>query len=338
MSTACVTGLGVHVPAHRIAASEIAGASGLPEDVVIHKLGIREKAAPGADDHPTTMAVRAAGHALTEAGIEPTQIDVVISMTEEHKEYPVWTSGIKLAHDLGASNAYAFDIGQKCGTGVLGLKLARDLIRADPDVNTVLLAGGYRNGDLIDYRDPNVRFMYNLAAGAGAAVIERDRPGHEILGSSIVTDGSLSEDVLVPVGGTKTALTPANLDQYRLQVPDPQAMRERLEARSVANFLYVIRQAVERSQASPADIAYMALLHMKRSAHDQVLSLLDLPATRSTYLDHYGHIGQVDQILSLMIAREAGQLEHDDLAVLVAAGVGYVWNALCLRWHERAPA
>lgn len=333
-----MTGLGVHVPSQRTSADQIATASGLPVDVVIHKLGIREKAAPGADDHPTAMAVAAARHALAEAGITADQVDVVISMTEEYKEYPVWTSGIKLAHDLGACNAYAFDIGQKCGTGVLGLKLARDLIRADPDVNTVLLAGGYRNGDLIDYRDPNVRFMYNLAAGAGAAVIERDQPGHEILGASILTDGSLAEDVLVPVGGTKAALTPQNLDQYRLQVPDPQAMRERLGARSVANFLHVIREAVARSDATTADIGYMALLHMKRSAHDEVLGLLDVPAERSTYLDHYGHIGQVDQLLSLILARDAGRLAHGDLAVLVAAGVGYVWNALCLRWHERAPA
>jgi 3-oxoacyl-[acyl-carrier-protein] synthase-3 len=338
MSAACVTGLGVHVPSQRTTAEQIGAASGLPVDVVIHKLGIREKAAPGVDDHPTAMAVLAARHALAEAGIEAAQVDVVISMTEEHKEYPVWTSGIKLGHDLGAANAYAFDLGQKCGTGVLGLKLARDLIRADPHVNTVLLAGGYRNGDLIDYRDPNVRFMYNLAAGAGAAVIERDRPGHEILGASILTDGSLSEDVLVPVGGTKTALTAANLDQFRLQVPHPQAMRERLAARSVANFLHVIRQAVERSQATTADIAYMALLHMKRSAHDEVLELLDVPAERSIYLEHYGHIGQVDQILSLVLARENARLAHGDLAVLVAAGVGYVWNALCLRWHAEATA
>lgn len=139
-----MTGLGVHVPSQRTSAAQIAAASGLPVEVVIHKLGIREKAAPGVDDHPSAMAVLAARHALAEAGIEAAQVDVVISMTEEHKEYPVWTSGIKLGHDLGAANAYAFDLGQKCGTGVLGLKLARDLIRADPDVNTVLLAGGNR--------------------------------------------------------------------------------------------------------------------------------------------------------------------------------------------------
>ena len=48
----------------------------------------------------------------------------------------------------------------------------------------------------------------------------------------------------------------------------------------------------------------------------------------------YGHIGQVDQFLSLELAQQMGKLSAGDLVVLVAAGVGYVWNALCLRWGE----
>ena len=336
MTRACVTGLGVYLPSGRISADEIAQASALPLEVITEKLGMLEKPIADEQDHPTTMALHAARQALAESGIAASEIDVVISITEEYKEYPVWTSGINLAHELGASNAYAFDVGQKCGTGVLALKLARDLIVADPHVHTVLVAGGYRNGDLIDYRDPNVRFMYNLAAGAGAAIIQADAPGHEILGSSIITDGALSRDVLVPVGGTKAPVTAATLGDYRLTVTDPEGMKRRLGECSVRNFLQVIRESVARSDAALSDIAYLALLHMKRSAHSEVLALLDLPPERSIYLENHGHIGQVDQILSLMLAREAGRLNHNDLVVLVAAGIGYVWNALCLRWHDPA--
>src|SRR5690625_1639773 len=147
-------------------AEEIARKSGLPEWVVREKLGISSKPVPGPDDQPVQMGVRAAEAALQQAGLTPADVDVVIGITEEYKEYPVWTASIKLAHDLGARRAYAYDLGQKCGTSVLALKQARDLLRADRHVNTVLIAGGYRNGDLIDYRDENVRFMYNLGAGA----------------------------------------------------------------------------------------------------------------------------------------------------------------------------
>ncbi|HET8984905.1 MAG TPA: 3-oxoacyl-[acyl-carrier-protein] synthase III C-terminal domain-containing protein, partial [Trueperaceae bacterium] len=88
----------------------------------------------------------------------------------------------------------------------------------------------------------------------------------------------------------------------------------------------------ERSGLTTADIAYLAMLHVKRSAHDYLLDKLGLAEERSIYLDHYGHIGQVDQVLSLKLARDAGLLHQGDLAVLVAAGVGYVWNAIALEW------
>lgn len=74
------------------------------------------------------------------------------------------------------------------------------------------------------------------------------------------------------------------------------------------------------------------MLHVKPSAHRWLLEQLGLREEQSIYLSDYGHIGQVDQILSLKLATDQGRLRQGDLVVLVAAGVGYVWNAICLRW------
>ncbi len=334
MSAIGVSGIGVYVPEGRLSSSDIAAASGLPEWVVREKLGIHAKPKPGPDDHPSAMGVKAAQEALARAGVDAHDVDVVISITEEYKEYPVWTAGIKLAHDLGARRAYAYDLGQKCGTGVLALKQARDLIAADDDVDTVLVAGGYRNGDLIDFQDPNVRFMYNLGAGGAAAVVQRGARRNEILRGAIVTDGAFSLDVRVPVGGTIEPITCENAARYRLEVPDPEGMKARLEQRSLDTFLAVVRTAVTRSGYSPSDIAYLAMLHVKRSAHAYLLRELGLFPEQSIYLEAYGHLGQVDQFLSLKLAEAEGKLNNGDLVVLVAAGVGYVWNALCLRWGD----
>lgn len=327
-----VTGLGSYLPERRMTAADIAAAADLPEWVVTDKLGIREKRLPGPDDHTNTMGVKAAEQALADAGVAADEVDVVISMNEEHKDYPVWTSGIKLAHDLGAHRAWAYDIGQKCGTSVLALKQARDLIVADPRMNTVLVAGGYRNCDLIDYRDPNVRFLYNLAAGGAAMVVQRGERGHRILDSAFRTDGAFSLDVIVPVGGTRTPLAADNVGDYRLTVPDPAGMKARLDAKSMANFVGVVEDALARSGRTPGDVDHVAMLHMKRSAHDHVLDTLGIPRERSIYLADYGHMGQVDQVLSLQLAAADGRLPAGGLAVLVAAGIGYVWNAICLEW------
>src|SRR5205085_1121922 len=160
--------------------------------------------------------------------------------------FPVWTAGIKMAHDLGATRAYAFDLGQKCGSSLLALRLANDMMKANSE-QTLLIAGGYRNGDLVSYQDPNVRFLFNLAAGGGAAVVKRDGPGFEILGGAFRTDGSFSEDVIVPVGGTRAPITPQNAGEFRLQVPNAAGLKGRLEQKSLDNFVVTVEEACARS-------------------------------------------------------------------------------------------
>ncbi|HUR40282.1 MAG TPA: 3-oxoacyl-ACP synthase [Verrucomicrobiae bacterium] len=330
---AVISGLGIYLPKMFHDSAHIASASGLPESVVREKLGVMRKTVPGPDDHTNAMGVHAARAALEDAGLPADQLDVVISITEEHKEFPVWTAGIQTAHVLGASRAYAFDLGQKCGTTILALRLASDILNSEAE--TLLIAGGYRNSDLVSYTDPDVRFLYNLAAGGGAAVMKRGGPGFEVLGSAFRTDGSLSEDVIVPVGGTRTPLNGHNSAEFRLQVPNPAGLRERLETKSMDNFVDVVEEACARSGIRPRDAVYAAVLHMKRSAHEALLARLGIPVGRSIYLQDYGHIGQVDPLLSLKLARDQGRFRDGDVAVLMTAGVGYVWNAMCVRY--RAP-
>jgi len=333
---AVIGGLGIYLPQRYHTAAHIAAASGMPEHVVRDKLGLTRKTVPGPDDHTNAMGVHAAREALADAGVAADAVDVVISITEEHKEYPVWTAGIKTAQEIGATRAYAFDLGQKCGSGVLALRLAADVIRAN-GTDTVLVAGGYRNGDLVSYDDPNVRFLFNLAAGGGAAVVRREGPGFEILGSAFRTDGSFSEDVIVPVGGTRAPINGHNGREFRLQVMNPVGLKERLERKSLDNFVAVVEEACARSDVAPRDVAYAAVLHMKRSAHEHVLGRLGIPLERSIYLQDYGHIGQVDPLLSLKLARDQGRLEDGDVVVMMVAGIGYVWNALCLRYRAGPP-
>ncbi|TYR74603.1 3-oxoacyl-ACP synthase [Rossellomorea vietnamensis] len=329
-----IKGLGVYIPQRKMTAAELAEKAGMPENIVIEKLGIKEKPLPGPDDHTCQMGIEAARDAINKTGVDPASIDMVIYIGEEYKEYPLWTAAIKLQEEIGAVNAFAFDMALRCGTTIMAVKMSKDMMIADPAIKTVLLAGGYRNVDFIDYENPRTRFMYNLGAGGAAMILERDTDQNIILGSHIITDGSFSEDVVVPVGGTKSPLNPEALEAglYQLDVLDPEGMKARLEKKSMENFLKVIRIALEKSGCTQEDIDYVAILHMKRSAHHYVLNELGVSPDKSIYLEDYGHIGQMDQIISLQLAEERGMLKPGDIIVLVSAGVGYAWGANVIRW------
>jgi 3-oxoacyl-[acyl-carrier-protein] synthase-3 len=333
---AYLRGLGVYLPTPRMHSSEIAAASGLPEWVVREKLGIHQKPIPGPGDHPARMGGWAAQAALQQADLEGAQLDVVISITDEHKDYPVWTSAPLIAQMVGASRAWCFDLNQKCASFITALAVAEGLLASRPDLAHILIAGGYRNGDLIDYTDPAVRFMYDLAAGGGAVVVARQGPGLKLLASQLKTDPTLATSVRVPVGGTVEPLTPANVGQYRLRVAEPEVMKERLEQVSLPGFLEVIQGALGQAGYTAADLDYLALLHMKPSAHQAVLAGLGLSEEHSIYLSDYGHLGQLDPILSLKLASEAGRLLPGSLVVLATAGVGYHWGAAVLRFEGGA--
>jgi 3-oxoacyl-[acyl-carrier-protein] synthase-3 len=328
---------GVYLPEPRITAAEISRLSGIPEDVVINKLGIQQKPVPGPADHTNAMALWAAEDAFAQTSIKPAELDLILCTTEEWKEYPLWTAGIKLAYDLGATHAWAIDVQMRCATTMATVKLAKAMMVSDPNINTVLIAGGYRNGDFIDYTNLRSRSAFGLSAGAGALLLQKNYPRNLLLESAVMVDGSFSLDVIIPVGGTIEPLTADNLasGRYKIDVPDPEGMKERLDRLSMQNFLNVIDQALSKSSLSRGDIGYLNILHMKPSAHQFVLHELGLREDQSYYLGEYGHIGQHDQALSIKKGLESGRLRDGMVMVMVAAGIGYAWSASVIKWGPK---
>ena len=274
--TVGIVSVGTYLPEPVMTAADIAAASGIEEWVIREKFGINLKHVPGPNDHTNQMAVWAAHDCLARCNVKPDEIDVVLCTTEEWKEYLLWTAGIKLAYEIGATRAWAIDVQMRCGTTIAAMKMARDMMIADPEINTVLIAGGYRNGDLINYRNPRTSFMFNLAAGGGALLLRKGWPANHILGSHMMSDGYMSEHVVVPASGTKQFPTDAAVAEglFYLDLVQPEAMKDRLNAVSMDNWMHCIDEALRKStpgdrEGRPytrADIGFLNVLHMKKSA------------------------------------------------------------------------
>lgn len=328
-----ISGIGVYIPNNFWDSQKVAELSDLPKWVVEEKLGIKRKPMPGTEDHPAMMGVKAAKRAIEMAKCDPREIDVVIWNGSQHKDYPIWLAGTYVAEKIGARRAWSFDMEAECGSMMVGMKIAKSLILGDSKIDTILLVSGYRNCDFVDYKNPRTRFMYDLGAGGAAMIVQRDAPGR-ILETVTITDGEFSEDVVVPMGGTREPVNCGGILNGRgyLDVINADKMKEKLDTISMKNFENVIRASVESSGYSIADIDYLAILHMKRSAHEEILKRLNLSEDKTIYLENYGHIGQNDQVLSLSIALESGKVKDGDLVVFVGAGIGYIWSATTIVW------
>jgi 3-oxoacyl-[acyl-carrier-protein] synthase-3 len=336
MAHAGIVGTGIYIPKTKMTAQEISEATcGVwSEQAVIDKLGIISKPIPGPDDGTQEMGVRAALDCLKNTGVDPKEIDVILCIGEEWKEYPLTTSALYTQDKIGAVNAWGIDVQNRCCTCVSAVKMAVDMLTADPEINTVLVAGGYRNGDFVDYTDKNMSMMFDLAAGAGAMILKKNHGKNIVLGSHIIADGSLARTAGVKIGGINEPFTRDNIETgYRsLKLFDAQKMKDRLNEVSMKNWYACIDESLRKGNKTRADIGYLAILHFKKSAHLALLKDLGLREDQSIYLDRYGHLGQIDQILSLHLGLQSGKIKAGTHVVTLAAGIGYVWAANLIQW------
>lgn len=317
-------------------ADYIASQCETPAEIIRTKLGWRQKNVPGPGDGTVAMGLKAARKALYYSNLEPDDIDLVIWSGEEIKEFRNWPVGPKIQKELGLNRAWSFDMQQRCGTTLVAFKVARDMIKADDSINNILIGTAYRNSDLIHYPNPRVRWMYYLAAGGAACIVQRDCPRNEILESHFMTDGSFTWDVYVPQGGSVEPVTREGLAEQKnfLDVMDPIGMKDRLERLSLVNWLKCIDRALEKAGCTRDDVDYLATLLVKRSAHDYLMNQLGLEPHQTRYLEEFGHHGQNDQILSLELAVEEDRLKDGDLVLMISAGIGYAWDVVVMRWGQ----
>jgi len=336
--TVGIVGTGIYLPSRKMTASEISQATNgvWAEDAVINKLGIIEKRLPEEHDGTQEMGVYAALDALKNTGMDPKEIDVVLCVGEEWKEYPLTTSALYIQDKIGATNAWGIDVANRCCTTVSAMKMAKDMLIADDDINTILVVGGYRNSDFIDFTDKNMSMMYNLGAGGGALILKKNHPENLLLGSHIIADGSLSRTAGVEIGGTANPITCDNIEEAKksLRLMDAKKMKDRLNEVSMDNWLSCIDNALKKSNMDRSDIDYLAILHIKRSGHKYILDELNLTEEQTIYLEKYGHIGQVDQILSLHLALQEKKVKDGSVICMLAAGIGYVWAANIIKWGK----
>lgn len=331
-----IVGTGIYLPQGRMSAKEISSLTqGIwSEQAIIEKLGIVEKTVPLDGDGTQEMGVKAALDCLANTGVDPLDIDVILCVGEEWKEYPLTTSALYIQNQIGALNAWGIDVQNRCCTTVSALKMAKDLLIADEEINMVMVVGGYRNGDFVDYTDKDMSMMYNLGAGGGAILLKKNHDRNLLLGSHIIADGSLSRTAGVEIGGICNPITKENLEVSKksLRLMDPIAMKNRLNEVSMPNWFACIDGALRKSHLTRKDIGFLDILHIKRSGHLQMLQELQLNENQTIYLEQYGHIGQVDQILSLHLGLQNKQIQDGTVVCMLAAGIGYVWAANIVKW------
>jgi 3-oxoacyl-[acyl-carrier-protein] synthase-3 len=326
---------GLYLPSGFETAEEIAGRSGLSREQVVRELGIEKKSLPAAEDLPVVMAVKAARQALERAReVDPGEIDVVIWTGEEYKDYICQTAGIRVQEEVGARNAWAFDLIGQGVTSLVGLRAAQDLMIGDPAVRTVLLAGGTRNIDLVDPSNPHTRWMLPVSASGAALLLRRRHPRNRLLGMAFSVDAEMADEVFVPGGGTVRPFSPEilNTDSMFFQVAHPQEVEAYLADGLAPQLVSLIKRTMAQAGFSGQNPDYLALRHLRPQERARVLKGLRLRGEATDALADVGHHGPNDVIISLDRGLKREVVKDGSRVLLAAAGIGFTYAAALIQW------
>jgi len=327
---AVITGTGSYVPPHVVTNADLAARLGVEiEPFVSETLGIRERHVCGDDESTADLAEHASRRALSDAGVEPEAIDLLIVATDTPEFISPATSSVVHGR-LGTTRAGTFDINAGCAGYVTALDVASKYIRADDRYERVLVVGAYAMSKYLDYGDKKTATIF--ADGAGATVVERsEAPG--VLASELYADGRLACGMGVFAGGTAEPITEEVLrDGYRNHLRFVEKYPKEVNEEGWPR---IARSVLSRIGRDVRDVKLWLWTQVNLSTIRIVMSALDVPMTRAhTVMGKWGYTGAACLPMALDDAARTGRLRDGDLVMLTGSGAGLAMGSVALQWRS----
>jgi 3-oxoacyl-[acyl-carrier-protein] synthase III len=309
--TATILGLGHHLPPEVVPNGPIGERIGVDDAWIVKRTGIRSRRRAADDERLADLATFAARKALSDAGVDPYDVDLILVATMSQDELTPNTAPL-VAHALGAERAGAIDVGAACTGWLSGLQLASGQIESGR-AERVLLIGAEILTRLTDFDDRKTAALFG--DGAGAVVLGPEGDG-EIGPITLAADGSLADTIFATHEDRKIRMDGHDTFQNaikRLSEATVAAMATAgLELDDIDLFVYhqangrILRAIGERLELPPAKVA--------------------------DYIGELGNTSAASIPLALGLLREDGRLRPGHRVLVAAIGAGFTWGAGVMEW------
>ena len=314
-----ITGLGTHVPERVLTNDELSRLVDTTDEWIIERTGIRERRIAAKDEALTDIARPAAQAALADAGVDPSDIDLLVCATvTPDMMFP--TSSALLADELGMPKAAAYDLLAGC-TGFVYAVVQAYAMLASGLATRALVVGGDVLSKILDWEDRSTIVLFG--DGAGAVVMEAvDRGG--FLGFELGADGGGGRHLWLPGSGSRHFDDP---DQY-----------VKMNGREVFKFatrvlVYSAEQVLAECGKTVDDVDVYIPHQANKRIIDYAAGKLGIPVERTVVnVDRYGNTSSGSIPLALTDARLEGRLRDGALVLMTGMGAGLTWGSALIEW------
>ncbi|HEY5672602.1 MAG TPA: beta-ketoacyl-ACP synthase III [Malonomonas sp.] len=326
MRRARIIGTGSYLPEHIRTNSDIEKMVDTTSEWIFARTGIEERRIAADDELTSDLATKAAERALEAAGVSADEIDLIVMGTITG-DYAWPATACVVQNNLGAKNAYAYDISAACSGFVYALGCASDFLEAGRG-KKALVIGAEILSRFIDWTDRNTCILFG--DGAGAVVLEAQETEHGIISSHMHSDGSYLDLLYQPGFGSKYPASQQGLDDKLCFLKMQGNEVFKVAVRSLTD---VSQEALAANNFTAEDVDLFIPHQANRRILEATAKRLNLNDEQCFINVHkYGNTSGATIPVAIDEAFRAGQLKEGSLLLLAAFGGGFTWGSTLIRW------
>lgn len=323
--TAAITAVGGYVPEDVLSNKDLEKMVDTNDEWIVSRTGIKERRILKDPNKGTSfLAIQAAKDLLEKSNTDPRDIDMVIMATAT-PDMPVAVTGVYVATQIGAVNAFSFDLMAACSSFVYGMSVASSYIESGR-YKKVLLIGADKMSSIINYKDRATCIIFG--DGGGAVLFEPSLEGYGLQDEYLRSDGVGREHLKIDAGGSlrpTSAETLANNQHFVFQ--DGRTVFKY----AVSNMADACQEIMERNELTGDDISWLVPHQANKRIIDATASRMNLPPEKVMMnIAKYGNT--TSATLPLCLVDYEKQLRKGDKLVFASFGGGFTWGSIYLKW------
>lgn len=323
--TAAITAVGSYVPDYVLSNKVLETMVDTNDEWITSRTGIKERRILKDKDKGTSyLAIQAAKDLLQKSNTDPAEIDMVIMATAT-PDMQVAATGVYVATQIGAVNAFSYDLVAACSSFLFGMSTAARYIESGK-YKKVLLIGADKMSSIIDYTDRTTCIIFG--DGGGAVLFEPNTEGLGVKDEYLRTDGVGRPFLKIDAGGS---LLPASIETVNNKQHYVFQEGKTVFKFAVSNMADVCIKVMERNNLSAEDVNWLVPHQANKRIIDAAASRMNLPEEKVMMNIHkYGNT--TSATLPLCLADYEKQLKKGDNLIFSSFGGGFTWGAVYLKW------
>lgn len=323
--TAAITAVGKYVPEDILTNAMLEKMVDTNDEWITARTGIKERRILKGEGKGTSyMAIKAAQQLIDKKKIDPKEIELVIVATAT-PDMQAAATAVFVASEIGAINAFGFDLDSACSSFLYGMSVAACFIESGK-YKKVILIGADKCSSMIDYTDRTTCIIFG--DGAGAVLFEPDENGFGLQDEYLRSDGTGREFLRVKAGGSMYPVTKEAIDNKENFVFQDGKI---IFKKAIFNMADATFKMLKRNNLTIEDISWLVAHQANKRIIEATANRIKIDSSKVMMnIQKYGNT--TSATLPLLLADYEQQLKKGDKIIFAAFGGGFTWGSIYFKW------